>query len=72
MKVGDLVKVQGKHGQKFVAMIIRNAGYHSFTDGGWIVRRVCDGRSTLCDKICLLYTSPSPRDRQKSRMPSSA
>ena len=24
----------------------------------------------LCD--CLLYTSPSPRDRQKSRMPSSA
>src|SRR5665213_478780 len=23
-------------------------------------------------KRCLLYTSPSPRDRQKSRMPSSA
>ena len=23
-------------------------------------------------KTCLLYTSPSPRDRQKSRMPSSA
>ena len=23
-------------------------------------------------KICLLYTSPSPRDRLKSRMPSSA
>ena len=31
----------------------------------------------LVDKVtksdaCLLYTSPSPRDRQKSRMPSSA
>ena len=26
----------------------------------------------LNDNICLLYTSPSPRDRQKSRMPSSA
>ena len=26
------------------------------------------GKSTFC----LLYTSPSPRDRQKSRMPSSA
>src|SRR5678809_631561 len=26
----------------------------------------------LGDRICLLYTSPSPRDRQKSRMPSSA
>src|SRR5678810_1062389 len=24
------------------------------------------------DRVCLLYTSPSPRDRQKSRMPSSA
>ena len=24
------------------------------------------------DKICLLYTSPSPRDHQPSRMPSSA
>ena len=24
------------------------------------------------EKFCLLYTSPSPRDRQKSRMPSSA
>ena len=31
----------------------------------------------ILDKVsqkynCLLYTSPSPRDRQKSRMPSSA
>ena len=26
----------------------------------------------LGDVTCLLYTSPSPRDRQKSRMPSSA
>ena len=26
----------------------------------------------LVSTICLLYTSPSPRDRQKSRMPSSA
>ena len=28
--------------------------------------------STFTVEICLLYTSPSPRDRQKSRMPSSA
>ena len=49
------------------------------------IRRKC--KSYVCDitkynevkniinkqsKICLLYTSPSPRDRQKSRMPSSA
>ena len=30
------------------------------------------GYSELIDPVCLLYTSPSPRDRQKSRMPSSA
>ena len=33
-----------------------------FADPAWTVRR----------RTCLLYTSPSPRDRQKSRMPSSA
>ena len=26
----------------------------------------------MVNNPCLLYTSPSPRDRQKSRMPSSA
>ena len=32
----------------------------------WLV----NGRKDL--KVCLLYTSPSPRDRTRSRMPSSA
>ena len=30
-----------------------------------------DDQTDLAD-ICLLYTSPSPRDRTRSRMPSSA
>ena len=30
------------------------------------------GACSTCAGNCLLYTSPSPRDRQKSRMPSSA
>ena len=30
------------------------------------------GTFSLPGGACLLYTSPSPRDRQKSRMPSSA
>ena len=30
------------------------------------------GEAIERNDICLLYTSPSPRDRQKSRMPSSA
>ena len=29
-------------------------------------------RPSSMSSTCLLYTSPSPRDRQKSRMPSSA
>ena len=28
--------------------------------------------STLKNEVCLLYTSPSPRDKRQSRMPSSA
>ena len=31
--------------------------------------KVAGGRALI---TCLLYTSPSPRDRQRSRMPSSA
>ena len=31
-----------------------------------------EGRLVSLINTCLLYTSPSPRDRQKSRMPSSA
>ena len=30
------------------------------------------GKTGVQDKVCLLYTSPSPRDRYGSRMPSSA
>ena len=30
------------------------------------------GKTTTLRMICLLYTSPSPRDRTRSRMPSSA
>ena len=48
-------------------------------EGAGIVREVGAGVTSLAvgDHViplytCLLYTSPSPRDRQKSRMPSSA
>ena len=36
------------------------------------LKREDDGRWTLNFEACLLYTSPSPRDRTRSRMPSSA
>ena len=44
------------------------------TDLPWInhaIRKRIAQRKRLF-RLCLLYTSPSPRDRQKSRMPSSA
>ena len=34
------------------------------------IRAGAGNYDSMC--VCLLYTSPSPRDRQKSRMPSSA
>ena len=44
-------------------------GYFAFTTKAAkeAIKRMLDEH-----KNCLLYTSPSPRDRQKSRMPSSA
>ena len=46
-----------------IAGIIAFQGYDGFMYSvGWLVAYL----------TCLLYTSPSPRDRQKSRMPSSA
>ena len=43
----------------------------------WTSQKIFLSTLKLCQEIernsnCLLYTSPSPRDRQKSRMPSSA
>ena len=37
-----------------------------------IVGAISDRWRITADRICLLYTSPSPRDRTRSRMPSSA
>ena len=39
----------------------------------WLAKNDCDFKHRLDRyKYCLLYTSPSPRDRTRSRMPSSA
>ena len=36
-----------------------------------LIQNFHENRFNIC-KICLLYTSPSPRDMRRSRMPSSA
>ena len=40
--------------------------------GGGISRKIANGSDRKRLKSCLLYTSPSPRDKRQSRMPSSA
>eukprot|EP01017_Pseudomicrothorax_dubius_P032968 TRINITY_DN4367_c0_g1_i1.p1 TRINITY_DN4367_c0_g1~~TRINITY_DN4367_c0_g1_i1.p1 ORF type:complete len:115 (-),score=24.99 TRINITY_DN4367_c0_g1_i1:11-355(-) len=54
-------------------------------ESGIYMTYYCESKKSECSRVgstsrcfcghvgsCLLYTSPSPRDRQKSRMPSSA
>ena len=49
--------LQGDEGLgELAALLVGDPNHGGVADGG----------------VCLLYTSPSPRDRQKSRMPSSA
>ena len=57
------------------------AGVPAHAADSYLARLIAMGESVaICEQIslpgeskdCLLYTSPSPRDRQKSRMPSSA
>ena len=52
--------------------------FHSQVHGPGHIHRVLLLAALLCwkegapEEICLLYTSPSPRDMRRSRMPSSA
>ena len=55
----------------------RCAQAHAKIGGGYDIVVNLQGDAPLTphwfiEDLCLLYTSPSPRDRQKSRMPSSA
>ena len=54
------------HGSSFTKTNGRDAGVGATEQRGKLEN------DDLSDTSCLLYTSPSPRDRQKSRMPSSA
>ena len=59
----DIMGYNVKFDIGFLAAEMKRAGVHWSWDG-YIVDPL--------SQTCLLYTSPSPRDRQKSRMPSSA
>ena len=55
-------------------LVEMRGGIDVTTEGTVIEIRDGSGYVERCPECnsCLLYTSPSPRDRQKSRMPSSA
>ena len=51
---------------------VRHADWIVVMDQGRIVEQGCHDSLVAQGGICLLYTSPSPRDMRRSRMPSSA
>ena len=55
----------------FVALMLE-AGFCEQEAPKKFIKIVRPVRVKVDDKCCLLYTSPSPRDRTRSRMPSSA
>ena len=74
-----------KMGEEAKRELARNAGYEltQAKPGRQPCDDICthprDGKQRMLtvhhldmNKVCLLYTSPSPRDRTRSRMPSSA
>ena len=66
--VGTIAEACSKEGVKKFLDLNSSTGYPD-------IRRPLNEDEYWIDepyKSCLLYTSPSPRDRQKSRMPSSA
>ena len=48
---------------------LKHLGYKAVVSS---ISDICAMYGIIKQITCLLYTSPSPRDRQKSRMPSSA
>ena len=62
-------------GVEFLDDLIRTIEIQTLTDYEVIVSDHSENndiKNVVKHYDCLLYTSPSPRDRQKSRMPSSA
>ena len=72
--------VSSEHEGDFKAELFRSISADPNPQGLGVLEQSCDEFFTKKSFLsrqqsfypCLLYTSPSPRDRQKSRMPSSA
>ena len=71
LKIGDVTEDGGLQLRDLIAKEASEAG-KSLAVFSQAKRLVNTGLVAISDKSCLLYTSPSPRDRTRSRMPSSA
>ena len=75
---GEVTALLGDNGAGKSTLIKCLSGVHAPDEGEIIIEgkpvKFSSPRQAAAAGIgtCLLYTSPSPRDRQKSRMPSSA
>ena len=67
----DLLQDLGVDGPKLIAQLI-NFAIVLFVLWRFAYKPVLEMLENRRQKICLLYTSPSPRDKRQSRMPSSA
>ena len=76
--MSDEVKTAEEIAQDYTAMGHSVELINGIIDGSKMADEEAAERQNAVDRnvehleLCLLYTSPSPRDRQKSRMPSSA
>ena len=70
-RILDLAPAAGVHERRLLVFLFQENGVVEFTASGGL-RSSFLSEEGLLDKFCLLYTSPSPRDRTRSRMPSSA
>ena len=68
----DLVKLTSNINKNSCPKNINFHCHTKFSDGSLEPYELLEQAYKNNLKFCLLYTSPSPRDRQKSRMPSSA
>ena len=76
VELGDLPRLlprvsrtQPKHIRRAMAVALLEQGYKE----AWLVDAVeANDTDRVVHLLCLLYTSPSPRDMRRSRMPSSA
>ena len=77
---GKVIDMETNQPLPFATIVIEETGQSEVSDanGLFSLRGICNEEIHLEVKFlgyktaCLLYTSPSPRDRTRSRMPSSA